>query len=248
MNKIIKTVKKEDKSFNRSALRMANANIEAYSPEELAHHGVLGMKWGVRKVVDQSSGRKAIDYTTEGFVIKKGSEMQRISGVMNEINKGSGYASFLEEDAKVYRDIGKVFSKVGFKQFDMTLKVKKDLVSPSQKERVNVFLKKMEDPKFAKEFKSQQRKMFMLNLYNPNDVKMSLKYKELSLKKAKAYRMLNSAISGNKSLRKQYLDEFKKLHYDFILDEADSSNKQSTAPIIFLERSTSFAVVKVDEL
>ena len=140
MNKIIKTVKKEDKSFDSSALQRANANIEAYSPEELAHFGVQGMKWGVRKVVDQSSGRKAIDYTTEGFVIKKGSEMHRISGVMNEINKGSGYASFLEEDAKVYRDIGKVFSKVGLKQFDMTLKVKKDLVSPSQKERVNVFL------------------------------------------------------------------------------------------------------------
>ena len=49
MNKIIKTVKKEDKSFDSSALRRANANIEVYSPEELAHFGVIGMKWGVRK-------------------------------------------------------------------------------------------------------------------------------------------------------------------------------------------------------
>ena len=54
MNKIIKTVKKEDKSFDSSALRRANANIEVYSPEELAHFGVIGMKWGVRK--DRSSG------------------------------------------------------------------------------------------------------------------------------------------------------------------------------------------------
>ena len=49
MNKIIKTVKKEDKSFDSSALRRANANIEVYSPEELAHFGVMGMRWGVRK-------------------------------------------------------------------------------------------------------------------------------------------------------------------------------------------------------
>ena len=49
MNKIIKTVKKEDKSFDNSALQRANANIEAYSPEELAHFGIPGMKWGVRK-------------------------------------------------------------------------------------------------------------------------------------------------------------------------------------------------------
>ena len=49
MNKIIKTVKKkEDKSFDSCALRRANANIEVYSPEELAHFGVLGMRWGVR--------------------------------------------------------------------------------------------------------------------------------------------------------------------------------------------------------
>ena len=54
MNKIIKTVKKEDKSFDSSALRRANANIEVYSPEELAHFGVMGMRWGVRK--DRSSG------------------------------------------------------------------------------------------------------------------------------------------------------------------------------------------------
>lgn len=49
MNKIIKTVKKENTSFDSSALQRANANIEAYSPEELAHFGVRGMKWGVRK-------------------------------------------------------------------------------------------------------------------------------------------------------------------------------------------------------
>ena len=91
----------------------------------LTHHGVKGMKWGVRKVVDQTSGRKAIDYQTEGFVIKKGSSLHRISTVSNEINKGSGYASFLEEDAKAYKQIGKVFSKVGMKQFDMTMKAKK---------------------------------------------------------------------------------------------------------------------------
>ena len=55
MNKIIKTVKKkEDKSFDSCALRRANANIEVYSPEELAHFGVMGMRWGVRK--DRGSG------------------------------------------------------------------------------------------------------------------------------------------------------------------------------------------------
>lgn len=56
MNKIIKTVKKENTLFDSSALQRANANIEAYSPEELAHFGVRGMKWGVRK--DASANTK----------------------------------------------------------------------------------------------------------------------------------------------------------------------------------------------
>ena len=214
----------------------------------LKHSGVKGMKWGVRKVVDQSSGRKAIDYQKEGFVIKKGSSVHRLSTVSNETNKGSGYASFLEEDAAAYRNIGKVFSKVGMKQFDMSMVAKKDLVSPSQRERIDVFLKKMSEPEFAKELKRQQAKMFMLNLPTPNDIQMARQYSDLPLKKAKAYRMLNLAISGNRSLREQYLEEFRKLNYDFILDEADSTNKQSTAPIIFLQREKSLGVLNVEEL
>lgn len=44
MNKISKTVKKEDNSFDSSELRRANSNIEEF----IAHAGVIGMKWGVR--------------------------------------------------------------------------------------------------------------------------------------------------------------------------------------------------------
>lgn len=215
---------------------------------KIQHSGVKGMKWGVRKAVDHTSGRKAIDYQTEGFVIKKGSTVRRISSVANETNKGSGFASFLKEDSDAYRQIGSVFSKVGMQQFDLTMVAKKDLVSPSQRERIDVFLKKMSEPEFAKEFRKTQARMFILNIPTPGDFKLSQKYSDLPLKKAKAYRMLSLAISGNKSLRKQYLDEFAKLHYDFILDEADATNKQSTAPIIFLERANSLGVVKVEKL
>lgn len=65
MNKIIKTVKKEDESFDGSALR--RTNIEVYSPEELAHFGVLGMKWGVR------NGRSSGGSGGSGFQLRKSS-------------------------------------------------------------------------------------------------------------------------------------------------------------------------------
>lgn len=214
----------------------------------LQHVGVKGMKWGVRKVVDRSTDKNGIDFKSEGFVIRKGSEVHRISSISNETNKGSGYASFLKTDSDSYRDLGKVFSKVGMQQFDMTLRVKKDLVSPSQRERVDTFLKKLEDPKFAKELKSVQSRMFIFAIPTPGDVKMAQKFKDVPFKKILAYRALNAAISANKSLRQQYLEEFRKKNYDFILDESDSTNKQATAPIIFIDRAKSFEVVKVDKL
>lgn len=69
MNKIIKTVKKEDKSFDSSALRRANANIEVYSPEELAHFGVIGMKWGVRN--DRSSANQKKEERSLNKAVRK---------------------------------------------------------------------------------------------------------------------------------------------------------------------------------
>jgi hypothetical protein len=91
---------------------------------ELKHVGVLGMHWGQRKSENVSSERK-LNYETDSFTLKKGTQLHRLSSVANETHKGSGYASFLESDAKSYREMGKMFSKCGMTQFDMTMKVKK---------------------------------------------------------------------------------------------------------------------------
>lgn len=211
----------------------------------LKHFGVLGMKWGRRKAED-SSNRP--NYETDALTIKKGTTIHRVSGTGNETHKGSGYASFLKEDADNYKAMAQVFSKCGMKQFDMTMKVTKNMVSPSQKERVDVFLKKMSEPTFAKELQSTQAKMFILNMVTPQDVRLSRRYKELPLKKAMAYRMLNQAISANKTLREEYLSAFKKAHYDFIIDETDLVNKQAKAPIIFFEREKTLTVINVESL
>ena len=225
----------------------------------IRHYGVIGQKWGVtRPQVDRYSGRKAIDYQKEGFAIKKGSELHRITSNANEIEKGSGYASFLKEDSDMYESMGKAFSGLAVtglskKTYDTTLLAKKDLISPSQKERVDIFLKKMDDPKFSNELKAHERRMFILNPTQSNDKRMAKEYAGagLDIKKAKAYRALNLALGSNRSLRDQYLAEFKKLHYDFILDEADSSGGHggiSTAPIIFIERSKSLSIIDIKDL
>lgn len=99
MNKIIKTVKKEDKSFDSSALRRANANIEVYSPEELAHFGVMGMKWGVRK----SSGSEGSGGS--GFKLRKSSPVGKAVGA------AKGVKDFLEKPDKDFAEASKGVSR-----------------------------------------------------------------------------------------------------------------------------------------
>ena len=106
MNKIIKTVKKEDKSFDSSALRRANANIEAYSPEELAHFGVRGMRWGVRKDRDSGDSRsarqKALDEKKEEKSLNKA-----VKKAMSLTNRKylKVYNAMADESAEFYSKI-----------------------------------------------------------------------------------------------------------------------------------------------
>lgn len=106
MNKIIKTVKKEDKSFDSSALRRANANIEVYSPEELAHFGVMGMRWGVRNGgsgnTTRSARRKALDEKKEEKSINKAANK-----AMSLANKKylEVYNAMADDSTKIYSEI-----------------------------------------------------------------------------------------------------------------------------------------------
>lgn len=89
MNKIIKTVKKEDRSFDSSALRRANANIEVYSPEELAHFGVMGMRWGVRngRSSGGSGGVKGAIKKTVDFIEKPRRDFDKAAEGMSYIKR-----------------------------------------------------------------------------------------------------------------------------------------------------------------
>ena len=107
MNKLVKTVKKkEDKSFDSCALRRANANIEVYSPEELAHFGVLGMRWGVRKDRDSGDSRsarqKALDEKKEEKSLNKAANK-----AMSLANKEylKVYNAMSDESAEFYSKI-----------------------------------------------------------------------------------------------------------------------------------------------
>ena len=114
----------------------------------LAHYGVLGMKWGVRRSEQPGYSKKPV-YDTLQDSIKAGSVVYRVSGNKNEIDAGRTFIFTEEKDADNFAAKLKELSPSETKVFKLTLKVKKDLVGPSEQERVDAFLKNYEQTPIA---------------------------------------------------------------------------------------------------
>lgn len=112
MNKIIKTVKKENTLFDSSALQRANANIEAYSPEELSHFGVRGMRWGVRK--DRSANASVRKSRAKMHKNRRTMSDSDIKRAVNRMQMEKKLKTLVEEDIVPGRLAAKEFlSKAG---------------------------------------------------------------------------------------------------------------------------------------
>ncbi|NLD46393.1 MAG: hypothetical protein GX660_04240 [Clostridiaceae bacterium] len=114
----------------------------------LMHYGILGMKWGVRRNPEQL-GRKP-KYSTEPVVIKAGTSVYRITRTKKEKNDRD---TFVFTDKKDAIKFGKEMQNLmpGNKLFMMDIPIKRDIIGPSEKERVDNFLKLYKDLPFVKD-------------------------------------------------------------------------------------------------
>lgn len=147
------------------------------SLEDLAHYGVKGMHWGVRKdykdaqknfsrasvvVNDRQTKRRLNTSLSEEeykqlsvreVVFKKGSLIKRTSESPQEDSTSDKlFVSTNEKDAKRYNALiptGKTGGVPGKKQqgyYETTFQAMKDLRSPSERERVNAYIRMMDQP------------------------------------------------------------------------------------------------------
>lgn len=202
----------------------------------LVHYGVLGMKWGVRKK------ESVINTQKDSFTLTKGQTIHRTTYNLKEDHRGHAFATFKNKDAKGYASRQKILSG-GKVTYDMTMKAKETLISPSKKERVETFIKLMtNDPIFAKNYETQKQ---MYQLFKKPGKQKEIEKNVKNLERE--YNMFAVSLGGNESLRQKYFSELSKKGYNMIIDDADAA-VISNSPIIIFNREKSLEVVQINEV
>lgn len=229
---------------------------------ELQHHGIKGMEWGVRNGPPyplQITKRQSRKMNQRGYTLQKGTHIYRTTGNPNENNKGSAFASFSENDKYFYNQrliINKANPKAA--AFDMTMKLKEDLIVPSQKERIDAYIKYMSTGDNAKRYSA-----YLRNSLNDRDLYIHV-IKNVNKQNFNGYVTFCATLNGcnrttaknqklaktSEDIRDEYYSILKKKGYNATVDDLDAMDMFADAnnPVIIFNREDTVDVISVKKI
>ena len=200
---------------------------------ELYHHGVKGQQWGVLHAPPYPVDPQ--DHVTR---IRKGTAIKRLSVNDESAAKGHAYVTYLKSDTEHYKGFfGARLAAInkGKDVYSITMTAKRDLLSPSKKERVRTFVEMyMDDPVIAKELGGYHKSDY--HEFTPLPKKFyEWQYSRLkaSQLKSKGYDTFVRSIGGNEYIRSEYFKRLAKKGYSFVNDDQDAGRFGKEPSIIF---------------
>ena len=203
---------------------------------ELAHYGVLGMKWGVRKA-------RYEDSNASGITIKKGQTINRIASAGDEKQSGMKYAAYEKEDVDNYEML-----LGGSGKFNFTYKATTNLVSPNEKRQVDAFLETVNEMSVSKAASILKTKSKLSSLKGiEKELDKALEGNDKS--KVKTYDKFMDLLYAKElePLRTQYFNKLSKEGYNMIIDSSDKG-AVSNNPIIIFNGSKSLSFISKKEI
>lgn len=234
-------------------------NISIPREQHLKHHGVLGMKWGVRKsqpstVKTNTIKTKGIRIGSDGSMsISKGAQMQRLvrSKGENFSLKDQTYASLTEFDnAKYVNYIGGKGFFGGGRDRVLTLTATKTIKAPSVDDATKItsdlFLN---DKKFRETFTDVfGRRITEKELKNVRNDPKGKTAKEWYTNVNQALTFSPDFSPSSPYVQKTVRETFQKKGYNALRDENDFQSGLSKSPIIIFSPETTLKVTKMSDI
>lgn len=251
----------------------------------IAHHGILGQKWGVRRWQNSDGsltpeGRKHYskleNLSDKDVVIKAGSKMQRISSntTGDAKNKKYTFVSYTKNDNEFYE---KQYSKELMESmiasgktraseldiYKLEVTATKDIISPSERKRVEEFVRMYENDKIGISKELGREALAMQFDANADSLEKSMNpdaYKQYTNYYAKqfqslspedvrsdGYRYFIGSFYRDTPMKSEYFNTFAKKGYNAVVDDNDVIQGLE-APLILLKPKKTTKITKSEKI